>query len=162
MVTIRRVRQEDGKGIWLVHTQAIREICKRHYTSEEIEAWAGRLRPDSYLEVIKSREFFVAEAQGRIVGFGQLCLSTGEVEAIYIRPTSVRQGVGTQLLHFLEARAQESGLTVLHLDASLNAVPFYTQAGFEPQQEARHQLKPGVEIACIVMTKLLRAHSEGA
>lgn len=82
MITIRRARQADSKGIWLVHTQAIREICKSHYTPEEIEAWAGRLYPDSYQGIIKSREFFVAEDQGRIVGFGQLCLMSGEVEAV--------------------------------------------------------------------------------
>ena len=121
MVMIRRAQREDGEGIWLAHPKAIREICKSHYTPEEIEAWAGRLRPDSYHEVVNSREFFVAEDQGRIVGFGQLCLSTREVEAIYVHPAAVRQGIGAQLLCILEEKAKESGLTALHLDASLNA-----------------------------------------
>jgi putative acetyltransferase len=95
----------------------------------------------------------MAEDQGRIVGFGQLCLTSGEVEAVYVHPNAARQGVGAQLLRRLEARAKEQGLTSLHLDASLNAVPFYTVAGFVPQREAKHQLKSGVEITCVVMTK---------
>ena len=155
MTIIRRAQQEDSEGIWLVHTQAIREICKSHYTSEEIEAWAGRLRPDSYQEVVNSREFFVAEDQGRLVGFGQLCLASGEVEAVYVHPSAVKQSIGAQLLRTLEERAKEKGLRSLHLDASLNAVPFYTKAGFESQQKAKHQLKPGIEIARVVMTKTL-------
>jgi hypothetical protein len=34
-----------------------------------------------------------------------------------------------QLLRLLEEQAKEQGLTSLHRDASLNAVPFYTEAG---------------------------------
>lgn len=153
MYTIRRAQKTDGKGIWHVHTQAIRETCKSHYAPEEIEAWAGRLQPSSYQMVIQSRELFVAEDNGTIVGFGQLYLPSGEVEAIYVLPRVVRQGIGTQLLCTLEERARVQGVKVLHLDASLNAVSFYKAAGFEPQREARHQLEPGVEIRCIVMTK---------
>ena len=156
MVTIRKARQEDDEEIWRTHTQAIRELCKTHYTPEEIAVWAGRLHPNSYQGVITSREFFVAEDQDRIVGFGQPCLMSGEVEAIYVHPDAARQGIGAQLLRKLEERAQENGVTALHLDASLNAVPFYTAAGYVPQREAKHELQPGVEITCLVMTKTVK------
>lgn len=154
MVTIRKARQEDGEEIWRTHAQAIRKLCKSHYTPEEIEVWAGRFHPDSYQGAINSREFFVAEDQGRIVGFGQLCLESGEVEAVYVHPNAARRGIGTQLSRKLEERAEENGVTSLHLDASLNAVPFYTKAGFISQREAKHQLQSGVEITCVVMTKM--------
>jgi putative acetyltransferase len=155
MVTIRKARPEDGEGIWRAHTQAIRELCKTHYAPEEIAAWAGLLHPESYQGVIISREFFVAEDQDRIVGFAQLHLTSGEVEAVYFHPSTARHGIGGQLLGKLEERAKENGLPALHLDASLNAVSFYTDAGYVPQREAKHRLQAGVEILCVVMTKTI-------
>ncbi|HAP39010.1 MAG TPA: GNAT family N-acetyltransferase [Nitrospira sp.] len=155
MVRIRKARSEDGEGIWRAHTQAICELCKSHYTPEEIAAWAGSLHPESYQGVIISSEFFVAEDQDRIVGFAQLHRTSGEVEAVYVHPSAARHGVGKQLLRKLEERAKANGVPVLHLDASLNAVPFYTDAGYVPQREATHRLQAGLEIPCVVMMKTI-------
>ena len=104
----------------------------------------------------ESRELFVAEENDGIVGFGQLNVESGEVEAVYVLPNAERQGVGTRLLRTLEEYAQKHGLTSLHLDASLNAVPFYLSAGYVPVREAKHRLRADVEIACVVMEKGLK------
>lgn len=152
--SIRRATPEDCEAIWRVHTRAIREIAGSHYTAEEIEAWAGPREPDHYAGPIRDKEFFVAEEGGAVIGFGTLARE-GEVEAVYVSPDTVRRGVGSALLQKLEARARDLGLTLLRLDASLNAAPFYEGAGFEPRQHTKHRLRSGVEIACVRMTKSL-------
>jgi putative acetyltransferase len=105
--------------------------------------------------VIRERTFLVAVAADVVVGFGQLDGVTGEVEAIYVRPSAARSGVGSRLLSELEHVARDLGLGELFLDSSLNAVPFYTRAGFRGVERRTHRLEPDGAIACVRMLKTL-------
>ncbi len=153
MLVIRRAKPEDKDSIGRIHVRAIKEICATHYAPEEIESWAKPRRPDHYVEYIRSNEFYVAEENGNIVGFGTLNQTSGEIEAVYIAPEVARHGIGQKILCKLEERARDLGLKYLHLDSSLNAVAFYQHSGYEPQQETKHRLSSGVEIGCVVMKK---------
>jgi GNAT superfamily N-acetyltransferase len=138
-----------------VHRSAIRDAASTHYTSEQVEAWAGRLSPASYGEPIANKILFVAVDTGQICGFSQLDPKSSVVEAVYVLPTHSRRGLGSRLLSALESIAQASGLTQLTLDASLNSVPFYEQAGYKRVRSVDHELKPGVSIPCVLMRKEL-------
>lgn len=155
LFSVRRAREEDCEAIWRVHTRAIREIAKSHYTSEEIEAWASPRTPEHYVESIQNKEFYVAEEDGVVIGFGTLNQQQGEIEAVYVNPEVVRRGVGKAILRGLEGRAKDLGIKSLKMDASLNAVPFYKSAGYEARKEMKHCLASGVEISCVLMTKEL-------
>ena len=157
MIEIRRAEEADLAGICEAHTRAVREVCSSHYTPAEIEAWAGRLFPGVHGEAVRSREFFVAVEGNSILGFGQLNLETGEVQGVYVHPAAVRRGVGSLLVAKLEQQARSAGLLKLHLDASLNSVTFYRHAGFQIDANTTHSFSGGVEIACICMSKQLRA-----
>ncbi len=157
MFIVRRAREEDCEGIWLIHKRAIREIANSHYTPEEIEAWASPRKPEHYVESIRNKEFYVAEEDGAVIGFGTLNHKQNEIEAVYVSPAVVRRGVGLAILRRLEERARGLGIKSLKMDASLNAVPFYKSAGYESQKEMKHRLACGVEISCIFMTKQLSA-----
>ncbi|MGE5278833.1 MAG: GNAT family N-acetyltransferase [Acidobacteriota bacterium] len=138
-----------------MHVRAIREVCSRSYSAEQIAAWAGLLSPDSYIEVIRERFFVVAEDSSGIVGFGQLDQAAGEVDAVYVLPGRQGEGVGGALLRSLEDAARSVGLERLHLSATLNAVPFYESAGYVGQGAVCHCLPTGVEIECLRMSKKL-------
>jgi N-acetylglutamate synthase-like GNAT family acetyltransferase len=155
MFTVRRAREEDCEGVWRVHVKAIREIANSHYSPEEIEAWASPRKPEHYIESIRNKEFYVAEEDGALIGFGTLNHKENEIEAVYVSPEVVRRGVGSAILQRLEERARALGLKSLKMDASLNAVPFYISAGYESQKVAEHRLASGVEIGCVLMTKEL-------
>jgi len=151
---VRSATQEDAAAVCRVHARAIREIAASHYTPEETEAWAGPRKPGDYLSSIRDDEFYVAEEDGEVVGFGTLKKS-GEVEAVYVSPEATRRGVGSAILLRLEDSARDLGLTSLHLEASLNAIPFYEGAGYNSLRQSKHRLTSGVEIACLRMTKNL-------
>jgi putative acetyltransferase len=155
MLVIRRAKPEDNDSIERVHLRAITEICSSHYTPVEIKAWAKPRKPDYYVESIRRKEFYVAEESSTVVGFGTLNQTSGEIEAVYIMPEFAGRGVGRKILNVLEERARVLGLKYLYLDSSLNAVAFYRQLGFEPQQETKHRLSSGVEIGCVLMKKEL-------
>ena len=153
MLTIRRAGQEDKEAIWRVHGRAIRETCAGHYSREVIEIWAGRLRPEKYAEAIDRYDFFVAEEDGVVVGFGELGRETGAVQGLYVSPDVKGRGVGRELLRTLEERARAYGLKSLSLTSSLNAVPFYERAGFRAVEELTETIGPGVERASVRMFK---------
>ena len=158
---IRRATQEDADAIFHVHTSAIRHVAASHYTSDQIETWAGRLRPAAYREPIEHKILLVAvDDTGDICGFGQLDVPNSVVEAVYVLPSHLRRGLGKGLLAALEAAAHASGVSALTLDASLNSVPFYSRAGYVPIRATEHQLKAGVAIPCMLMHKVL-SHAAG-
>jgi len=138
-----------------VHTAAVTGIRTDDYTPEEIQAWAVPREPSSYEAHVRSKEFYVAEDEGAIVGFGVLDQEIGEVEAVYVSPTAGRRGIGLKVLGQLEARASELGIKELRLNASLNAATFYQRAGYVAQEASKYRLLTGVEIACIPMVKAI-------
>ena len=162
MLNIRRARREDCQTIANVHTAAVTGIRTALYTPEEIYAWAVPKKPESYEESIVSKEFFVAEEGGTIVGFGVLNQESGEVEAVYVTPGAGRRGIGLEVLRKLEERANALGLSVLRLNASLNAVPFYEKAGYVAQERSKYRLLIGVEIACVPMVKAIAREKDAS
>ena len=154
-MTIRRARATDADAVGRVHRSAIRELCRTHYTDEQIEAWSGPRPAGHFAEVIRAKEFYVAEEGGEVVGFGSLNPEACEVDAVYVAPAAAGRGVGTELLRTVEARARELGLKRLSVDASLNAVGFYERAGFELQGTGTHRLGNAVDLPCAHLSKEL-------
>ncbi len=155
MVVIRRAEEIDCEAILRVHPRAIRELAKNHYTPEEIDAWASPRKPEHYAESVRNKEFYVAEENGVVIGFGTLNQSQSEIEAVYVSSEVVRRGIGKAILQELEERARYLNIESLKLNASLNAIAFYKNAGYEPQKKTKHRLTSGVEIGCMLMTKEL-------
>lgn len=158
-IKIRPATVGDRHALWRVHTQAIRVSAARHYNAAQIEAWAGRLTPEGYRSPRQDWPycFFVAELEeGRIVGFGELNLKTGEVEAVFVDPEFGRRGIGRQILQALEDLAERQGLTTLVVDASLNAVEFYEREGYRQAEPTVCVYgKNAVEVPGMLMTKSL-------
>jgi putative acetyltransferase len=87
---IRLATEKDSPGICETHIRAIRELCAKDYTSEQLEAWAGPRKPADYLGPIRSKRLCVAEESGRVIGFGQYYEVNEEICAIYVHPDFVR------------------------------------------------------------------------
>src|SRR5256885_10535127 len=104
---IRRATPADAEGIFRVHRSAILDVASTRYTSEQIEAWAGKLSPASYTEPIENKIVFVADDAGQICGFGQLDPKNSMVEAVYVLPGHLRRGLGGRLLSRSEEHTSE-------------------------------------------------------
>nr|ART36715.1 D600 [uncultured bacterium] len=162
MLKIRRARQEDCHSIGRVHIAAVTGISTGVYTSEEIQAWAVPREASSYEELIRSKEFFVAEHEDEIVGFGVLNQELAEVEAVYVTPKAGGRGIGLEVLRKLEERASDLGLRELRLNASLNAAEFYQKAGYVAQAPSKYRLLTGVEISCVPMVKAITRKADAS
>lgn len=138
-----------------VHSSAIRSGAADHYPPEVVDVWVNAFNSENFPRNIQRLEFFVAELEdGRIAGFVAFDLETGEVDSVYVAPWGGGLGLGATLLSFAEEWAKTMGLKELWLDASLNAVAFYSRFGWrEARSHAR--VRDGVEISLVRMEKTL-------
>ncbi len=150
---IRPAREADRRALWRIHTRSVRELCQGAYSEHEVRTWVALLRPEGYLRPDQPRTVLVAERGRQLVGFGQLDTVLGELEALYVVPEAVGEGVGSALLAALEALAWRSGLRALRLDASLNAESFYRERGYLALHQAQRLITHEVRLACVRMEK---------
>ena len=73
------------------------------------------------------------EEQNEILG--TIGLEGSSVHDFFVAPDRQKQGVGSALLSFVEARAKNNGVRSLYLAASLTAVRFYRKKGYESTGE---------------------------
>ncbi|PSP74853.1 hypothetical protein BRC81_16875 [Halobacteriales archaeon QS_1_68_20] len=103
---------------------------------------------------------------GPVVAFGSLTFAApedyeaeadAEVTGVYVHPEAASQGVGSAVLADLERRARAGGVATLGLSASLNAVAFYEDHGYERVRAYVHEFSAaastGVEGTVVEMRK---------
>jgi predicted N-acetyltransferase YhbS len=152
---VRPAGESDVDGIWHVHNESIRALCRGRYGEREIAAWIAFRPPQAYRSALASRTLFVAEREGEIVGFGQFDPARSEIEACYVSPDTVNRGVGSDLVLRMEEEARAKGHEVVRLNATLNAETFYARLGYRRLGPAVHRVGNEVDLDCIRMEKKL-------
>lgn len=148
---IRIAIKEDAVRIHDVHTEAARITCSKSYSKVQIDAWLDKRKPEGYYDGINKKEMFVAELDGRIVGFGHAY--SGAILAIFVHPDSQRIGVGKELLNYALAIAFENS-TDLTIEATPNAFEFYRKCGFIKISDGKIiRNKTEMEVIIMRMTK---------
>jgi putative acetyltransferase len=144
MVSVRTATPDDRSRIRECHVAAIRALGPEAYDERQVAAWADKGDPvedypvedDGHYIVVAERPHAaepatVDDSDAGVVGHGHLVPTEGEVRAVYVHPEANGRGVGSAILDALESRARDLRLDDLTLWASLNAVGFYEQAGYE-------------------------------
>lgn len=103
-------------------------------------------------EMIARNQVFVAERQGRVLGFATIVPretnggaaegNDAELEGIFVEPAEWRKGIGMALLHQIEREARAWGANRLHVVASPNVEAFYIAAGFTRTGEQKMPFGP--------------------
>ena len=156
IVQISRAQVKDRHGICRIHKSSITILCGKHYSATEIEDWVSALKPDDYLEALRTETIFVAKVGNRIVGFAQAKAREATIEAIYVHPRHVRHGTGTKLLVCLENEVRTSGRDLITLDATLNSVPFFLLRGYAFLSEGARRLSGDANTLRVKMEKRLQ------
>jgi GNAT superfamily N-acetyltransferase len=129
---VRRTRFEEVPEVLRLIERAIERGCGDHYSAAQRRAVFLGYAQTLFLEVMMPFDTVVAEVAGRIVGAAQLDLSDGRLRALFVESGNQGHGHGRELLAWVERRARARRLPRLHGAMSLNAVPFYAHAGFQP------------------------------
>ncbi len=154
-LVIRPAEAADAAPVIEIHSRSVQELCSGDYTARQIEVWAGKRTPEDMASRIAMHPYFVAEFNGKLLGYAAYSLNSNELLSIFVDPDYTRQGVASALMNELLADARSSGLTTLWLDSSLTAVPFYEKAGFTTSVETIH-IFDGVLLECLRMELSLK------
>ena len=110
--------------------------------------------PESFPGNVENN-YYVALLESKIIGAGAIDLNSGRIDAMCVDPEYIGTGTGKRLMRYLETLAREGHMKRLHLESSLNAVPFYQACGFICLKEAQYQSPRGFSLDCILMEKKL-------
>jgi putative acetyltransferase len=152
-LVIRALRPDDGPAAAQVFFDAVCEGTQAHYTEAQRRAWAGQAPdPEGWRDRLWGVEGFVAEEDGRLVGF--MTIAGWCIDLAFVAPAALGRGVGWQLYRAVEARAREFGASVLTTDASRMARSFFERQGWSVVVQQR-VVKRGVVLTNYKMRKLL-------
>jgi N-acetylglutamate synthase-like GNAT family acetyltransferase len=134
-VVVRRYRPDDleaCRALWRELTQWHRRV----YEDETIGGEDPGLHFDAHLEDAGAERIWVAEADGRVVGFAGLLLSgrRAEIEPVSVAEHYRGRGVGRALVEAVleEARAQGLGqVRVRPTGRNAEAIRFFHALGFD-------------------------------
>jgi N-acetylglutamate synthase-like GNAT family acetyltransferase len=179
-ITIRQARHEDTPHLERLIAASVRTLGAAYYTEEEIErALVHVFGVDTQL--IEDGTYFVAEADGQIVGCGGWSRrktlfgsdrakgaaedslldpkhAAARIRAFFVHPDWARRGIGARLLRVCEAAARESGFDRAELAATLPGEPLYTAAGYVEMQQIDVDLRDGFILKIVHMGKDLAPH----
>ena len=94
------------------------------------------------------------ENYGKIVGFAQYSLKDEVLYQIQIDPNEQKKGYGKMLYKYIENDFRESNISNISLFATLNAISFYKDLGFNIIKEKLFKLTD-MEIKMVEMSKKL-------
>lgn len=154
-MNVRQATRADLKTIAAIHQESIRELCKDHYSPQQIVDWTAALSGAAYSELLHSRTLLVLEDAAQLLGFSVLDADAARINATYVSPGAARRGGGRSPMEAIEVAARAGGCTQLRLNATLNAVPFYERLGYTSNGTSSNRLPSGIELPCIVMSKPL-------
>ena len=154
---IRKASAQDAHLCWDIRNRAILAGCADCYDEADLVVWTQGELTESFTQVV-AQFMYVAVIDGRVVGTAMLDEANAQVEALFVEPQVMGQGVGKRLLHFIERKANLLGLAELRLESTLNAAAFYRAHGFggAGREEDSVYLSPrGIALDCVVMYKTL-------
>lgn len=154
-MNIRRYIPGEEEVLWYLYHDTTHLINGRDYTLEQCEHWApSQVDMAKWKERIKTRNPFVAEHGGEILGFAELN-PDGCIEYFYCHHQHQRRGVGRMLYQVVEAEARRQQLPCLHAAVSVTAKSFFLRMGFKIVKEQRNVICDAVAPNFIMKKQLL-------
>lgn len=175
---IRRAVMADLPILNDLVTEAVQQLNAPDYTPQQI-ASALFYAYGVDTQLIQDGTYFVAEANGRIVGCGGWSKrhsmvggdkakqspaddsllnpreDAAKIRAFFVHPDHSRQGIGRALMGVAEMAARQAGFTRLELLATRTGEPLYAAVGFEVQERFDAILPDNTPFPVARMTKAI-------
>ena len=130
ITTHRLAKPDDATQLFELRRKSIIALAPKGMSVSEAEIWAANLTLTGMDLKIREMEIWVAELNGRVVGWG--AIRGDRLEGLYMDPEFAGQGIGTELLTKLEGLMRGRDIRTIRTEASLNAEGFYLRCGYEP------------------------------
>ena len=145
---IRKATLDDAADILSLHNHSVLALCRDDYTPDQLQYWLSYSTLEKYQVRLKHHSSFVAEYNGKMIGYVRWNPQSNELCSIFVDPEYVRQGVATALMEVAYRDALSQGVREMWLFASLTAVPFYQAIGWRYVERSMRG-----DLECVRMTK---------
>jgi GNAT superfamily N-acetyltransferase len=175
-MSLRKAILDDRPALSRLIEMSARGLSRAEYSGEQIDAAvASVFGVDS--ELIKDGTYFVAEAEGVMVGCGgwskrgtlfggdqyqeresaelDPSREAARIRAFFVHPDWARRGIGRAILERCELEARACGFHSLELMATLPGVKFYRSLGYAESAPVTYKLPGGTTINFVPMRKEL-------
>ncbi len=153
----RSIRFEEVATILDLIRRAIEVGCRNHYTATQQKAVFLSYARGMFADVPGPFESIVVAQGGALVGFGQFDPIGDRLRALFVDGEVQHRGIGGLLLAEIERRAWRRGSKRLCGAMSVNAVPFYSLAGFSAVSGPKLLSPGGISVQVVPMEKLLHS-----
>jgi putative acetyltransferase len=153
---VRPARFEDGGALLRLIEGALEAGCRDHYRPAQRRAVFLTYAETLFVDLVQPMDTLVAEGSSGIVGLAQLDPAGARLRALFVAAGTQGRGLGRALLACIERLARARRITRIHGAMSLNAVPFYAAAGFQPCEGSDRLIRSGVVVPVAPMAKVLR------
>ena len=147
----RLAKSEDIKKLLELQSSSIR-LMSADYTPRQIESL---VRSQTLARYGSHEIVFLASYKDELVGFACLINNYFQIGGLYVHPNFIRQGIGTQLLEFIEKTAIDKGCKVISVMSSLTAINFYKARGYQEIRQSGFVSELNVWIPCLILKKTL-------
>ena len=124
-----KIRGADPREAERLREVAIASKSAWGYDLERVRDWAAGL--DFSPERLRTKEFYVAQFDGRIVGWAALIAHAEAcwLDDLWIEPDWFSKGIGTRLFQHAAERGRVLGATRIEWEAERHALGFYEKMG---------------------------------
>lgn len=174
---IRKATARDQSAIEILIAESVRGLSRMDYDERQIELSIKTVFGVD-TELIADGTYFVAEADGKLVGCGgwskrrtlygasvyaasrdsaelDPSRDAAKIRAFFIHPDWARQGIGKAILARCEEEAKAHGFQSAEMMSTLPGVRLYTVCGYAGNERVAVPVGEGVEIVCVKMSKIL-------
>ena len=131
---LRPFLSEDTPVLASIFAAAIEQLTEDDYNEAQQEAWASVVDDeDEFGRRLASQLTLIAILQNSPVGFASL-KGADHIDMVYVHPAAAGQGVASMLVEALEKLAGGRGAKSLTVDASDNALEFFSKRGYVANQ----------------------------
>jgi len=155
---LRPFLRADTPVLAAIFAAAIEQLTGDDYNEAQQQAWASVAEDEEQFGKRLAIELtLIATLENSPVGFASL-KGADHIDMLYVHPAAARQGVASMLVEALEKLAGGRGAKSLTVDASDNALEFFSRHGYVPKQRNTVTVN-GEWLANTTMQKML---AEGA
>jgi putative acetyltransferase len=131
---LRPFLKEDTPVLASIFAAAVEQLTGDDYNEAQQEAWASVVDDeDEFGRRVASQLTLIATLQNSPVGFASL-KGADHIDMVYVHPAAAGQGVASMLIEALEKLAGGRGAKSLTVDASDNALEFFSRRGYVANQ----------------------------
>jgi GNAT superfamily N-acetyltransferase len=132
-IQIRPYRTGDAERITDIIQRCLVDVNYRDYPPQIIGKLRAYYSVDRFTEISNSRRIYVAETD-RVLG--TVSREGNKVYTMFVDPNYFGNGIGCQLMEYVERLAAEEGYNNMETGASIAAHDFYIRLGYSDLRES--------------------------